>query len=312
MKTRFLGLSLLLVCWLPVRAQENTIDLSELWQGAQQWARENLDTNLLASLPQLDAKQVEEMLQRLQQRFQGEYVVNLAAWRDTANLILPFLEHGEETQPYAAWLKARLDYFKVAKELVLTLPPPAARSNDVAQPLPNPSAARQREVWVKEVARQSWPAAASNYVARLKPIFGAEKVPVELVWIAEVESAFDAEARSPVGAAGLFQLMPETAKRFGLSLWPRDQRYQPDPSARASAQYLKYLHEKFKDWRLALAAYNAGEGTVQRLLKRREARSYDDIAGDLPAETQMFVPKVEAVLLQREGLKLTDLQPPAR
>jgi membrane-bound lytic murein transglycosylase D len=312
MKTRFLGLSLLLVCWLPVRAQENTLDLSELWQGAQQWARENLDTNLLASLPQLDRKQVEETLQRLQQRFQGEYVVNLAAWRDTATLILPFLERGEETQPYAAWLKARLDYFKVAKELVLTLPPPAAWSNDVAQPLPNPSAARQREVWVKEVARQSWPAAASNHVARLKPIFSAEKVPVELVWIAEVESAFDVEARSPVGAAGLFQLMPETAKRFGLSLWPRDQRYQPDPSARAAAQYLKYLHDKFKDWRLALAAYNAGEGTVQRLLKRREARSYDDIAGDLPAETQMFVPKVEAVLLQREGLKLTDLQPLAR
>jgi membrane-bound lytic murein transglycosylase D len=160
---------------------------------------------------------------------------------------------------------------------------------------------------VTEVARQPWPPTASNYVAQLKPIFTEAKVPAELVWIAEVESSFDVAARSPVGAAGLFQLMPETAKRYGLSLWPRDQRYQPDPSARASAQYLKFLYDKFKDWRLALAAYNAGEGTVQKHLKRRNARSYDDIASDLPVETQMFVPKVEAVLLRREGVKLSDL-----
>ena len=104
--------------------------------------------------------------------------------------------------------------------------------------------------------------------------------------------------------------MPETAKRFGLTLWPRDQRYQPDPSARASAQYLSFLYERFKDWRLALAAYNAGEGTVARLLQRHKGRSYDDIAVYLPAETQMFVPKVEAVLLRREGLKLVNLVRP--
>ena len=57
--------------------------------------------------------------------------------------------------------------------------------------------------------------------------------------------------------------MPDTAKRFGLSLWPRDQRYQAEPSATASARYLKSLFNRFQDWRLALAAYNAGEGTVQ-------------------------------------------------
>lgn len=307
-------MALLVACCWPARAQEATLDLSGLVQGAQQWARENLDTNLLSSLPKLDRQQVEQALQGLQQRFQGEYVVNLAALRETATLILPFLENSEETQPYAAWLKTRLDYFKVAKELLLTIPPPNTKSisNDVVPPMPNPSAARQREVWVTEVAKQPWPAAASNYVTRLKTIFAEEKVPAELVWVAEVESSFNVEARSPVGAAGLFQLMPDTAKRFGLSLWPRDQRYQPDPSARASAQYLRYLYDKFKDWRLALAAYNSGEGTVQKLLKRRNTQSYDDIANDLPVETQMFVPKVEAVLLRREGLKLPDLSVPAQ
>ena len=108
----------------------------------------------------------------------------------------------------------------------------------------------------------------------------------------------------------MFQLMPDTAKRLGLSLWPRDERFQPEPSATASAQYLKQLHDQFGDWRLALAAYNAGEGTVQKLLNRHQTRSYDDIAGQLPAETQMFVPRVEAIILQREGAKLEQLAAP--
>ena len=112
---------------------------------------------------------------------------------------------------------------------------------------------------------------------------------------------------SPAGAAGMFQLMPDTAKRYGLRTWPFDQREDPAPSAKAAASYLGYLHEKFKDWRLALAAYNSGEGTVQNLLKRHKATSYDAIASHLPAETQMFVPKVEATIQKREGLKLSEL-----
>ena len=79
------------------------------------------------------------------------------------------------------------------------------------------------------------------------------------------------------------------------------------PSARAAAKYLRFLHNHFKDWRLALAAYNAGEGTVDRLLKGRKVRTFDAIATRLPAETQMYVPRVEATLLRREGIKLTDL-----
>jgi membrane-bound lytic murein transglycosylase D len=109
------------------------------------------------------------------------------------------------------------------------------------------------------------------------------------------------------GAAGLFQLMPATAKRYGLRTFPFDQRLQPEPSAQAASKYLHYLYEHYKDWRLALAAYNAGEGTVDRLLKKKKQRTFDAIATDLPAETQMYVPKVEATLLRREGLKLGDL-----
>ena len=135
----------------------------------------------------------------------------------------------------------------------------------------------------------------------------AEKVPPELVWMAEVESSFDPRARSPVGAAGLFQLMPETAKRFGLRVSPFDQRLHAEQSAEAAAKYLSYLHGHFKDWRLAVAAYNAGEGTIDKLLKQRKARTFDSIATHLPAETQLYVPKVEATVFRREGVKLTEL-----
>jgi len=295
---------------LVARADDDTVTMPELIQGAQQWAQENLDTNIVNALPRVDDPAVQQFFHELQKRYQGDYVVDLAALRQTARSILPLLESSEDTQPYAAWLKAQMDYLEVADEIRLTIPPPTVETNQPPQPVPNPPPQKERELWVKKVSVVPWSASAREYVPELKPIFTAQKIPPELVWVAEVESSFDRRALSPAGAAGLFQLMPDTAKRFGLSLWPRDQRYQPEPSATASAQYLKYLHDRFKDWRLALAAYNAGEGTVQKLLDRYKTRSYDDIAEHLPAQTQMYVPRVEAVLRQREGANLEQLSAP--
>ena len=278
-------------------------------QGAQQWAQDNLDTNVLNALPKVDDPDVQQFLHDLQQRFQGEYVVDLAELRDTARTFLPLLEGREETRPYAAWLAAQMDYLDVADEIRITIPAPVIETN-APPPLTNPPAQMERELWVKQVSGRPWSAAAKEFVPVLKPVFAAQKIPSELVWVAEVESSFDRRAVSPAGAAGLFQLMPDTAKRFGLSLWPRDQRFQAEPSANASAQYLKSLHDRFQDWRLALAACNAGEGTVQKLLDRYQTKSYDDIAGHLPAETQLYVPRVEAVIVQREGAKLELLSMP--
>jgi membrane-bound lytic murein transglycosylase D len=303
-------LILLLAGSLVTRADDDSVKLPDMIQGAQQWAQENLDTNFLNSLPDVDERAVQQFFREVQQRFQGDYVVDIAALRQTAQTVLPLLESREDTQPYAAWLKSQMDYLDVADEIRITIPPPEIETNQLLQRIINPPAHTEREIWVKKLSNRPWPAAAKEYVPELKPIFAVQKVPPELVWVAEVESSFDRRAQSPTGAAGLFQLMPETAKRFGLSLWPRDQRFQPEPSATASAQYLKYLYDSFHDWRLVLAAYNCGEGTVQRLLDRYKTRSYDDIAEHLPAETQMYVPRVEAVLLQREGAKLEQLSPP--
>ncbi len=293
---------------LHMPAQDNAVSLPDLLQGLQQLAQANLDTNLLNAVPEVNDQAVQDFFRQLQSRFQGDYVVDLAALRQTAKAILPLLESSEDTQPYAAWLKAQMPYLEVADEINVTIPPPpATATNQTPKVVPNPLPQRAREIWIRKVAAEPWPPVARKYMTDLKPVFAAQKVPSQLVWLAEVESSFDRRAQSPAGAAGLFQLMPATAKRFGLSLWPFDQRFQPSPSATASAQYLRFLHDKFGSWRLALAAYNAGEGTVQKLLTRYHAKSYDQIATHLPAETQMYVPRVEAVVLQREGVRLEEL-----
>jgi membrane-bound lytic murein transglycosylase D len=289
------------------RAADDTVNLPEMMAGAQQWAQENLDTNFLNSLPEVDDQKVRQFFRDAQQCYQGDYVVDIAALRQSAQIILPLLQTREETQPYAAWLAAQMDYLDVADEIRIAIPPSKNETNRPLQRAANPPPQKERELWVKKVSNRSWPEGAKKYVSELKPVFAAQKVPEQFVWLAEVESSFDRRAESPAGAAGLFQLMPDTAKRFGLSLWPRDQRFQPEPSAAASAQYLKSLYDHFHDWRLALAAYSCGEGTVQKLLTRYKTQNYDGIAGHLPAETQMYVPRVEAVIEQREGVRLEQL-----
>lgn len=298
---------LLLLNALAASAQTNTITMDDLMQSAQEWANDNLDTNVLHALQTTDQEKIQQFLNSIQTNFQGEYIIDLAQLRDTAKAALPILESYEETAPYAAWLKAHMDDLDTAEELRLLIPPPKAVPGQPPPRPPKPRVEEVREIWIKKISTRPLPAEAKPYVSELKPIFAREKVPSELVWVAEVESSFNPSARSPVGAAGMFQLMPDTAKRFGLRTWPFDQREEPETSARAAAAYLGRLHEKFKDWRLALAAYNAGEGTVQNLLKRYKTSSYDAIASHLPAETQMFVPKVEATIQKREGLKLSEL-----
>ena len=307
---KFWLLALLLVSALRIPAQDATVNLDDLMGSAQQWAKENLDDDTLRMLQDVDREKVKQFFGDIQKQLQGEYVIDLASLKDAARSILPLLEGYEDTQPYAAWLKSRLDYLDVADEFRLIIPPPKGVPGQPPPPTPNPAPKMEREIWVKKLADRPWPDSAKPYVSRLKPIFAAQKVPPELVWIAEVESSFDRRARSPVGAAGLFQLMPATAKRYGLSTWPLDHRLRPEESARAAAQYIGDLHSEFKDWRLALAAYNAGEGTVQRLLKQHKAKTFDAIATYLPAETQMYVPRVEATLARREGVKLSQLRLP--
>jgi membrane-bound lytic murein transglycosylase D len=288
-------------------AQEDTITLDELVKSAQDWANANLDQDALRVLQNADQQKVRQVLYEIQRQLHGQYVVDLAPLKDAVRTALPLLEQYEETLPYASWLKSQLDYLDVADQFRLIIPPPKVEPGKPPKPRTNPTPDQERKVWTQKLSERPLPKAAEPYIGTLKPVFVEEHIPPELIWVAEVESSFDPRARSPAGAAGLFQLMPATARRFGLRLLPFDQRLKPEESARATAKYLRFLHSQFGDWRLALAAYNAGEGTVQKLLTHSRQHTFDAISPKLPAETQMFVPRVEAVVLRREGLTLQQL-----
>ncbi len=298
-------------CLAPAQTNDadDSIDLGAVMNAAQQWATNNLDEDVVKALSQVDQAQVKDFLNEFQAYLQGDAVLDVAQLQAAAKTILPLLDAHEETQPYAAWLRERLDYFAVAEELKRTAPPaPRPEPGKPVAPRPNPSYQVQRKVWVREVTPRPWPKGAAAVVPELKRIFTSEGVPPELVWLAEVESGFDRRAESPAGARGMFQLMPAAAKQYGLSLWPRDQRWQTEPAARAAAKYLRQLHTEFGDWRLAVAAYNTGAGNVHRLLKRYGTKSFERIAPHLPAETQLYVPKVAATVEHREGVDLSELK----
>jgi membrane-bound lytic murein transglycosylase D len=289
-----------------LRAQINVaqLDADALMNAAQQFAKDNLGDDAASALQNVDRDQVRDFLKHYQDYLKGDYVLDLAQLKVAAITTLPLLEAREETQPLAAWLRARMDYFDVAESFETNQP--ASQVTNGAAPT-NPPFAAEQAIWVKKVAPEPWPGEATNFIPKLKPIFASEGVPEPLVWIAEVESGFDADAESPTGALGLFQLMPATAKEYGLSTWPFDERKDMEPSARAAAKFLRNLHSEFGDWRLAVAAYNCGPGRVQRTLDRCHAKSYSAIATKLPAETQMYVPRVEATIQHREGLALEKL-----
>ena len=113
--------------------------------------------------------------------------------------------------------------------------------------------------------------------------------------VARIESSGNPFALSPKGARGLFQLMPATARRFGLRVDSRiDQRLDPQLSTVAATRYLSSLHALFGDWKLALAAYNAGEGRVLDAIRQSRSRDFFWVSRFLPEETRLYVPKVLA------------------
>jgi membrane-bound lytic murein transglycosylase D len=290
----------------PLAAQEEfEFDPSVLVEEANEWIRENIDDSALDALG-VDKTRVQQFLSEVHKQFQGSaYVYDLAALRDTARQLLPVLHKFEETEPYAVWLKAHLTDLEAAELLRQAVDP---KGTNTAR-LPEPQPETQQRVWMK-VIRDAPPVAGTNQqLHTLKRIFREEGVPPELVWIAEIESSFDPRAKSPAGAVGLFQLMPVTARSLDLSVGMlRDERTDPEKSARAAARYLRRLHQRFGDWRLAAAAYNCGETRVANLLKKYRARSFEEISRFLPTETQMYVPKLETTLKKREGQTLRDLR----
>ena len=117
-------------------------------------------------------------------------------------------------------------------------------------------------------------------------------MPLELKYLAVVESALNPKAKSPVGATGLWQFMYGTGKIYGLKVNSYvDDRNDPLKSTEAACQYMLKLYDIFDDWNLALAAYNSGPGNVNKAIRRSGGKtSYWEIRPFLPRETSAYVP----------------------
>lgn len=251
---------------------------------------------------------------RLQRALEGGSLEDLSAYEAEARSALSALRLIPGYEDYADWLEQRLDEIQGAKQAAAPVPPPKPppplRPGTKAPPSRPPALLPHYDLWLARVRARPVPARAGVLMPRLRAAFVAEGVPPEVAWLAEAESSLNPSARSPVGAKGLFQFMPDTAKAMGLGTFVPDERTDPDKSARAAARYLKSLYGKFGSWPLAFAAYNAGEGRVRRAMTAKGATDYAGVAGSLPAETRMYVPKVCALIAARAGVPPERLAPP--
>lgn len=131
-------------------------------------------------------------------------------------------------------------------------------------------------------------------------------VPEELTSLCIVESAVNQYALSSAGAAGLWQIMPGTARDHGLtvSLF-NDQRYDPQLSTRVAAQCLRNLHSRLGSWGLALMAYNCGEGALRKAIDKNGGRTdYETLWRYLPKETRDYLPALVAVMYVNQNRDL--------
>lgn len=140
---------------------------------------------------------------------------------------------------------------------------------------------------------------AEPYLYHIVSELEAKDLPLALVILPLVESDYNPRARSSQGAAGLWQLMPATARHLGVKRNNfYDGRHDLHDSTRAAINHLVYLNRYFDgDWPLTLAAYNAGEGTVRKAIKKnqREGKKTDFWSLSLPRETRLYVPKILAL-----------------
>jgi len=155
----------------------------------------------------------------------------------------------------------------------------------------------------------------AKYLPSMTDILVREGLPPELAYLPLIESGYREQAVSPAGAAGPWQFIPETGRRYGLRIDSLvDERRDPIKSTHAASAYLKDLHEMFGDWQLSLAAYNSGEYRVARILSQnKDVEDFWDMrdGGLLPRETSAYVPRfLAAVQIAKAPESYGFAQPP--
>lgn len=146
-----------------------------------------------------------------------------------------------------------------------------------------------------------WVKKSGRYGAFVRRTLREQGVPEDVFWLALVESGFDPTIHSPVGAAGLWQFMPEGARIYGLTVdrWV-DERLDPERSTIAAARYLSDLHRRFGNWELAFAAYNMGYGGLLAAIRKYGTNDFWELGrleAGLPLETALYVPKILAMAI---------------
>lgn len=145
-----------------------------------------------------------------------------------------------------------------------------------------------------------WMLRSEPHLEYVRAVLASHRLPQDLLALPYIESGYNVLAVSHSGAVGMWQFMPATARRFGLTVdWWLDERRDPYLSTVAAARYLKILHSQFGDWQLALAAYNAGEGAISRAMTSSGKQSFNSLAkssAPIKDETRHYVPKFLAML----------------
>lgn len=148
---------------------------------------------------------------------------------------------------------------------------------------------------------------SGRYRQMVEKVFKEERVPGDLIWLAQAESVWKPNALSRAAAKGIWQFIPSTGSRYGLAqtAWI-DDRSQPEKSTRAAARYLRWLHDHFAgDWLLAMAAYNSGEGRVDSAIARCGYADFWELykRGLLPQETRNYVPAILSIIIISKNQK---------
>jgi len=145
-----------------------------------------------------------------------------------------------------------------------------------------------------------WLARCNLFLPYFRTIFKEYGIPDDLVYLAFIESGCNPFATSPAGAAGIWQFMEATAKRYGLKIdyWI-DERRDFIKSTYAAAKYLKTLYKIFGDWRIAIASYNLGENKIKRVLEAKNFVDYWQVINskEIPIETMFYLPQWMAITL---------------
>jgi membrane-bound lytic murein transglycosylase D len=161
---------------------------------------------------------------------------------------------------------------------------------------------------------------AEAYLPYVKQVFRERGLPEDLAYIAFIESGYNPIVVSRAGAAGTWQFMPFTGQRYGLMQdWWMDERYDTFKATHAAADYLAKLYNDFKDWHLAIAAYNAGEGKIGRALEGTGVKDFFELVrkngmlderARLKEETKQYVPRFLAVCKMMRNLEKLGFVPP--